>query len=88
MPWKELPVDGMRMEFVIRAREAVSNVSELCREYGISRKTGYKWLSRYESCGVGGLADLSRTPRSNSLSIDGGTAADVVCRSCGFSRCG
>lgn len=43
MPWEEKTVMEKRKEFIERAAEC-GNFSELCREYGISRKTGYKWL--------------------------------------------
>jgi transposase InsO family protein len=63
MPWKEHRTVDRREEFVLRAKEADSNVAELCREHGISRKTGYKWLSRFETRGIEGLRDMSRRPR-------------------------
>ncbi len=40
-------------------------MAELCRRYGISRKTGYKWLTRYQATGLAGLADRSRRPGSS-----------------------
>ncbi|WP_155983587.1 helix-turn-helix domain-containing protein, partial [Rubrivivax benzoatilyticus] len=46
MPWSAVTVKDQRQEFVGLARQADANVSELCRRFGISRKTGYKWLSR------------------------------------------
>ncbi len=50
-----------RMRFVIRIKDGESMAS-LCREFGISRKTGYKILDRYEECGLEGLNDRSRRP--------------------------
>ena len=50
-----------RMRFVIRLKDGESMAS-LCREFGISRKTGYKIFERYESCGVEGLTDRTRRP--------------------------
>ena len=50
-----------RMRFVIRLKDGESMTS-LCREFGISRKTGYKILDRYEQCGVEGLSDRARRP--------------------------
>lgn len=50
-----------RMRFVIRHKDGESMAS-LCREFGISRKTGYKILDRYEQCGVEGLCDRTRRP--------------------------
>ncbi|WP_138938809.1 helix-turn-helix domain-containing protein, partial [Rubrivivax benzoatilyticus] len=56
MPWSAVTVKDQRQEFVGLARQADANVSELCRRFGISRKTGYKWLSRED------LEDRSRRP--------------------------
>jgi len=53
----------LREEFVLQAKEPGANVAELCREHGISRKTGYKWLLRFDALGVQGLRDMSRRPR-------------------------
>jgi len=50
-----------RMQFVAR-RLAGEPMAELCREFGISRKTGYKIFDRYQECGVQGLTDRSRRP--------------------------
>jgi transposase InsO family protein len=61
MPWKESSVMEERMRFVIRLKDGESMAS-LCREFGISRKTGYKILDRYEQCGVEGLSDRARRP--------------------------
>ena len=61
MPWKESSVMDERMRFVIRLKDGESMAS-LCREFGISRKTGYKIFERYEECGVEGLTDRNRRP--------------------------
>ena len=50
-----------RMRFVIRLKDG-ENMAALCREYGISRKTGYKIFERYEECGLEGLSDRTRRP--------------------------
>ncbi|MFN4227114.1 MAG: helix-turn-helix domain-containing protein, partial [Candidatus Ratteibacteria bacterium] len=50
-----------RLEWIKKAREW-KNVSKICRYYGISRKTFYKWKKRYELFGIGGLEDISRAP--------------------------
>ncbi len=47
MAWKEVSSMSQREEFVVLASVEGANVSELCRRFGVSRKTGYKWLSRY-----------------------------------------
>src|SRR5215468_5506932 len=61
MPWKECSVMDERLQFVAR-RLAGEAISELCREFGISRKTGYKIFDRYREIGVQGLTDRSRRP--------------------------
>ena len=61
MPWKECSVMDERLQFVAR-RLAGEPMAELCREFGISRKTGYKIFDRYQECGIQGLTDRSRRP--------------------------
>lgn len=51
-----------RERFIIDWGRADLSFSELCRRHGISRKTGYKWLSRYEEKGIAGLSNQSRRP--------------------------
>ena len=62
MPWQERSVMSEREEFVAFAGHERANISALCAQYGISRKTGYKWLARAAS-GDRELADRSRRPR-------------------------
>ena len=50
-----------RMRFVIRLKDG-ETMASLCREFGISRKTGYKIFERYEECGLEGLSDRIRRP--------------------------
>ena len=59
MPWKDKTVEELRKEFV-EAAESCSNFSSLCREFGITRATGYKWVNRYEHDEL--LSDRSRRP--------------------------
>src|ERR1700751_6278780 len=61
MLWKECWVMEERLQFVAR-RLAGEPMAELCREFGISRKTGYKIFDRYQECGVQGLTDRRRRP--------------------------
>src|SRR6266566_1817589 len=61
MPWRECSVMDERLKFVAR-RLAGEPMAELCREFGISRKTGYKIFDRYQECGIHGLTDRSRRP--------------------------
>jgi len=61
MPWKVSDVVSERMRFVLRLLEG-ERMTDLCAEYEISRKTGYKLLERYRTQGVAGLFDCSRRP--------------------------
>ncbi len=62
MPWEEVSVMSQRKEFVNLARGEEANMRELCRRFGISPTTGYKWLDRFGVGGEAGLADLPRHP--------------------------
>jgi transposase InsO family protein len=61
MPWKESSVMDERLRFIARVLEG-ERMSDLCREFGISRKTGYKVLNRYRDEGPVALCDRSRRP--------------------------
>lgn len=65
MPWKDLSIMEQRHEFVRRAQLPGSNRRALCREFGISPKTGYKWLARDQASDAAGLADHSRRPQQS-----------------------
>ena len=60
MPWEKRTVMDQREEFVLAVEAGGRTVSELCREFGISRKTGYKWINR--SVSGQRLCDQSRCP--------------------------
>src|SRR2546421_4112154 len=62
MPWKESTCMTQRREFVLLANVPEVNVSQLCNRFGISRKTGYKWRSRFQTDDAQALADQSRRP--------------------------
>jgi transposase InsO family protein len=63
MPWKEKSTLQQRKELVERCLEGRDSIAALCREYGVSRQTGYKWLRRFESGSESALEDLSRAPQ-------------------------
>lgn len=63
VPWSESRVLDLRVEFVRRAMAQEHRMAELCKEYGISRKTGYKWLQRFVEGGLPNLTDRSRAPQ-------------------------
>jgi putative transposase len=77
MPWKESSVMDERIRFVIRLKDGESMVS-LCREFGISRKTGYKIVDRYEECGLEGLTDRDRCPHRYANRLPAQVEAAIV----------
>jgi transposase-like protein len=66
MVWKAKDVMTLKREFVLLAGQEGANMSALCRQYGIDRKTGRKWLLRYQAEGEAGLQERSRRPLSAS----------------------
>jgi transposase InsO family protein len=65
---------SQKIEFVERAMKPGARMSALCREYGVSRETGYKWLNRFKREGPEGLEERSRRPQTAPLA----TAEDLV----------
>jgi transposase InsO family protein len=79
MPWRTESVMDQRIEFVLRAQGGEESIAELCRDYGISRPTGYLWLNRYYTVGsVNGLAEGSRRPLQSPQRTDEKVEAAVV----------
>jgi transposase InsO family protein len=74
MAWKKMDVLNQRTEFVLRA-VGEEKFADLCREYEVSRKTGYKWVQRFMQRGRAGLADESRRPHHHAKEL----AEEVVC---------
>lgn len=68
MPWMERRVRMLREEFIALIEKEDRNISALCREFGISRKTGYKWIKRYQESGS--LEDKNRTPKTSRSKTD------------------
>ncbi|HSW16817.1 MAG TPA: IS481 family transposase [Ramlibacter sp.] len=79
MVWTEKSVVEQRLEFVMLASMQGANVSRLCERFGISRKTGYKWLGRFKQQEPeGSLDDASRRPRTSPQRCDAALEAQVV----------
>jgi putative transposase len=78
MPWKETCVPDERLRFVLACldEDDDDSMAAVCRRFGVSRRTGYKWLARYKEGGPGGLAERSRAPLTSPHRV----AADVECR--------
>src|SRR5215475_5040878 len=69
MPFKGVDVMDVKKEFVLKSLEKNVNFTELCREYSISTKCGYKWKNRFINEGLPGLEEQSRRPVNNSRSM-------------------
>ena len=65
MPFHEVSRMDARMEFVILASVEGANMRQLCRRFGVSPTTGYKWLERFRATGTKGLQDRSRRPQTS-----------------------
>ena len=78
MPFREVSRMDERLEFVMLASVNGANVRGLCRRFGISPTTGYKWLERWRLDGLAGLDELSRRPLSSPLRSDAVTEAAVL----------
>ena len=70
MPWMETSPMEQRERFIHDYQEALYTMVELCARYGISRKTGYKWLERFAEAGRQGLQERSRAPHTCPHRID------------------
>ena len=62
MPWKKVTLMDQKQRFVILAATGKFTVTDLCLDFKVSRKTGYKWLRRYRAEGAVGLRERSRRP--------------------------
>jgi transposase len=78
MPWKERVTLDLRTKFVLKSLSKDIVFRDLCKEYGISTKTGYKWQRRFTQNGVPGLHDKSRRPHSNPACLPEDTVCDMV----------
>jgi putative transposase len=71
MPWREpLPVAHQRADLVREYRSGLFTMTELAAQYGVSRRTGYKWVAAYEAHGWAGLQDQSRRPHHSPQATD------------------
>ena len=77
MPWKDLKAMNLRKEFALKAIQT-SNFRELCQEYGISTKTGYKWRERLILQGYIRMGELSRRPRSHANQLAEAVVCEIV----------
>ena len=78
MPFKQMEVREQRVEFVVRALRRAEPLSDLCREFCISRPTGYLWIERYRAAGVAGIEERSRRPRHSPTQTGAELEARIV----------
>lgn len=76
MPWKEINVMDQRTDFILKVFKKNASFKSICQDFGISSKTGYKWLNRFIEEGIDGLEDRSRRPHRHSRQL----AEDIICR--------
>jgi putative transposase len=70
MSWKERSHVDERVLLVAEYVKGERSMAELCREFGVSRKTAYKWVARYTAEGPSGLDDRSRAPLTHPHRVD------------------
>jgi len=78
MPWRTTNMSDQRQEFVSRILAGGASFSAVCREFGISRKTGYKWKTRALQDGVSELAERSRRPLRSAAQLDEVTTCTLI----------
>ncbi len=78
MPWKESDAVLLREEFVLKAMSPVVDFKALCKEYGVSRKTGYKWMMRFKQGGLPSLRNASRRPLKSASALNEATVCELL----------
>jgi transposase InsO family protein len=78
MSWKTTDAAQERRAFISEYLEEELEVVELAERYGISRKTAYKWIGRFEAGGWAGLEELSRAPRNHPNAVEAEMEARVL----------
>jgi transposase InsO family protein len=78
MPWKETDKMDEKKEFIFRSWNSKETFTELCRKFGITTKTGYKWRKRFEEKGAEGLKEQSRETKNNRNKIPEGVKRELL----------
>jgi transposase len=78
MPWRETGVMDERMAFVVAVRKEETAVAQVCRQFGISRTTGYRWLTRVGQERLAGLTDRSRARKTQAHATPAASVAEIV----------
>ena len=88
MAWKEETIMSQKEEFIRRALERETCFSNLCREYQITRKTGYRLLHRYQAEGWRGLEPRSKKPLSSPFHVNRKVEEQIIETRLQFPTCG
>ena len=75
MPWKESSAMDQKQLFIIQWQLQEESFTDLCDEFGIARKTGYKWVKRYQENGIKGLEEQTRQP----LNMPRRISTEILC---------
>lgn len=78
MPWNEVKTMDQKKDFIDLVNQNDLSFSECCRQFSISRVTGYKWFKRYKTSGLEGLLELDRKPHNNGRELDEDTVREVL----------
>lgn len=78
MPWRERSLMDERVQFISDYQRLLFTMTELCDRFGVSRKTGYKWIARYTADGAAGLAARSSRPQHSPQATDAPVVAAIV----------
>ncbi len=78
MPWRTTDLVKIRDEFVQHALSGRYPITTLCNAYGISEKTGHKWLNRFKQAGIPGLSDRSHAPHEAPHKISGMVRREIL----------
>jgi putative transposase len=62
MPWKKVNAMEDHAQFIVEFSDRCDSFASICRKYGISQETGYKWIQRFKECGC--IEERSRAPRA------------------------
>jgi len=77
MPWRERSPMDERVQFISDYQRQLFTITELCDRFGVSRKTGYKWIARYAADGAAGLTSRSSRPGHSPQATDDGVVAAI-----------
>lgn len=78
MPWKESSPMSERLEFIKACLNRSETIAVICDRFGISEKTGHKWLERFRTDGEAALADRSHAPLSHQGRIQSEVASEIL----------